>query len=325
MSLKNISIKALSKISEIFNADFLIKQTSVKTIFPFWHIISDNAPIHIKHLYQIKSVKEFKSDIDFLLKYFKPVSFNKYIDREKKSGRKEMVFSFDDGLKECSEIIAPILIEKGIPAIFFINSDFVDNKALFYKYKLSIIVDKIINSDLSKINKIYTTKKILALSYNQEKTIDEIAAKNGINFQEYLKNKKPYMSLKELKLLKSQGFTIGAHSQNHPLYSQINIKEQISQTKNSLNFVDENFNQKLKLFAFPFTDFGISDKFFETVYKQGIADYTFGTAGLKTDYFKHNIQRIAMEKNSFTAEKNIKTMYIAHKIKNIINQNIAKR
>ena len=55
------------------------------------------------------------------------------------------LLTFDDGFREIYDIIAPILLDKGIPATFFISSGFLDNRELCYQHKASLLVEKVRN------------------------------------------------------------------------------------------------------------------------------------------------------------------------------------
>ncbi len=325
MNFKSISKNTICLFSEFINPKYIFEKSEIKSFFPFWHTVSDIEPIHIKHLYKIKSIKNFKDDIDFLTKYFQPVSFEDFIKNNNSNNKPKIVLSFDDGLSECYNIIAPILVEKGIPAIFFINSDFVDNKKMFYKHKLSIIKEKIGKRENEFISKKIIPENYFNLKHSEDDLINKLAEILDIDFYEYMQTQKPYMNMEQIHILEKQGFEIGAHSLNHPLYSEISILQQILQTERSLFFIKLYLNQKLKLFAFPFTDFGVSDLFFETVYSTNTADYTFGTAGIKKDYFEKNIQRIAMENEGKSAKKIIKSEFISYKIKSFFNLEKVKR
>ena len=45
-----------------------------------------------------------------------------------KLDRRCLHLTFDDGFRELHDVVAPILLRKGIPATFFVNSAFIDNK-----------------------------------------------------------------------------------------------------------------------------------------------------------------------------------------------------
>ena len=331
--LKKYIVELLSHFSSFFNMNSLIKYSNVNEIFPFWHVVSDEPLAHIQNLYKVRTEKQFEKDLDFLLKYYKLGNITEY-NYKNKSTENKFYLSFDDGLQECYSIIAPILLRKGIHATFFVNSGFVNNKALFFKYKASILIDKIEKSNLSKSlieeiqNKtgiILNKKNILSINFENKDKLDVISNFLDISFLDYLENEEPYMTLTEIEQLQSQGFTIGAHSVNHPLYSQIPYNNQISQTLDSLNYIAQKFNVKNKYFAFPFSDDGVGLEFFEEIFSKNNIQYTFGTAGMKHDVFKRNIQRIPMEKTQMSAQKYLKTMYLSYLAKKYLLSNTVER
>jgi len=249
----------------------LTSLTKKKIIVPFYHTVAEQPLPHIKHLYRMKTVEEFLKDLDFLLRYFEPIDVETlYHLHIHKTVLKKPVFhlTFDDGMKEMYEIVAPILLEKGVSATFFINSGFVDNKSLFYRHRESL-----------------------------ECEWQDNCEKNGRKEDEFLEKEKPYLTTEQIIKLSKQGFTIGAHSIDHHYYNTISLEEQLRQTRESLDFVASTVNQKLRLFAFPFTDYKVPRQFFKEIEHE--VDLCFGTAGLKNDVIPFNIQRIAGEKRTY--------------------------
>ena len=254
-----------------------------KNIFPFYHTVSDKRLIHIDQLYPLKSVDQFQRELDFFQKNYVNISMIELIDLYKKYGftPQENYFhlSFDDGLKQCYSIIAPILKERNLDATFFINPNFIDNQEIFYRYKVSFILENITDNNLKK--------ELLNYSIHDLKKIDEL-----INEQEIKLNEAEiYLNEAEIKALIHQGFTIGAHSMNHPYYRDISFEQQLLETNESLDFIQQKFNLDYRVFSFPFTDDGVSKNFFNTIK----SDFTFGTAGIKDDEFSTNIQRLPMD------------------------------
>ncbi|MCL1850151.1 MAG: polysaccharide deacetylase family protein [Bacteroidetes bacterium] len=281
--------------------NILQKITKQKILLPFYHTVAEEPLPHIKHLYRMKTVKEFQQDLDFLLQHLEPIDAETlYHFHINQIIPKKPVFhlTFDDGLKEMYEIVAPVLLQKGVPATFFINSGFVDNKALFYRYHASLAIES-----LKKENKLTNDLKtaILACSYEDKETLFQyFSAQKVINF---LNEETPYLTTKQIKTLSNQGFTIGAHSIDHPYFYKVPLAEQLRQTRESLEFVSSIITQKLRLFAFPFTDYKVSKEFFEEI--KSDVDVSFGTAGLKNDTIPFNIQRIDVEKNTVKPLKSV--------------------
>ena len=222
-----------------------------------------------------------------------------------------MHLTFDDGLKECSTIIAPILNQKGIPATFFVSPNFIDNKAIFHRFKRSILESKGI---LRKGTKNYLV--------NEVEELDILARKNNIDFLSY----QPYMSYDDLVKLNNNGFTIGAHSLNHPEMWTLTENEQLHQINESMQWVTKHFNPEIKAFSFPFTDYGISKTVFKKIEKNNNIDVTFGTAGLKFDDCFKNKQRIPIElKQNWSIKKVVHFEFLYSKLRNLFSINRIKR
>jgi peptidoglycan/xylan/chitin deacetylase (PgdA/CDA1 family) len=222
--------------------------------------------------------------------------------------------SFDDGLKQCAEIIAPVLLKKGVPATFFVNTGFVDNKQLFHKYKASLIFNKFNEIKNIKTKKILadnglTGNSILKVEINQNKLIDEVASVLEIDFKEFLENEKPYMTTVQLRKLQQDGFTIGAHSVDHPEFYTISDNQIIGQVKESMQWITDNINPEIKAFSFPFTDDGVSEKVLNTIHEENLCNVTFGTAGIKCDSWKNHFQRYPVEQPGDFV-RNLKGEYI---------------
>lgn len=274
---------------------------------PFYHVVS-NEKLDYINSYKIRSVQQFKLELDYLLKHFKAVSLEEIF---KSPGKNKMHLTFDDGLKECSAIIAPILKQKGIPATFFVNPDFVDNKQLFHRFKRAILES---NGLLNKTQKKYFLHEAFYL--------DELAKEQNIDFSSY----QPYMSLAEVQALHNDGFGVGAHSLNHPEMWLLSEEEQFTQIVESMNWVVRHFNPKTKAFSFPFTDDGLKMSLFDRLHQENIVDVTFGTAGLKYDKAKNHLQRIPVEQPlNWSIKKVVHFEYFYYSLRSFFNKNSVKR
>lgn len=329
-------IHIVSKGAGLIPSSFLQKAANQRLILPFYHAISNEEMPHIKHLYPVKGVKTFIKDLDFLLKYYTPIDYNEFLtlSRTHKQPKKpSFLLSFDDGLREFHDVIAPILLQKGIPAICFLNSDFIDNKDLFYRYKSSLLIDKIkkeavLNKRIQEF--FYGSKKgienILSITYQNKNLLDELAVLTDYSFSDFLLNYSPYLTSEQIKLLLKQGFYFGAHSIDHPEYQYINLKEQIRQTNESIQYICSAFSIDYKIFSFPFTDYNVSKEFFSQLKTNKIAENTFGCAGQKRDTVPNNFQRIPFEMTSLSGKQilNSELLYYLLKIpfgKNMIRRN----
>lgn len=340
-SNKKYFFRFINNFSGIIPADILNAVTGKKCLPVFYHAVSDKVEPHIRHLYPVRSSEKFSNDLDFLLKKFSPVTLEKFLDIHQNGEKKKQntfFLSFDDGLSPVMDVVAPLLAKKGIPAHIFINPSFIDNKDLMFRYRQSLIIDKLIHSsddqaekkiaDLlceSGIHFRNVKEGILDVKYHQKEILDKFADILECDFNEFLKNHKPYLSTEQIKELIKMGFTVGAHSLDHPDFRYIPFEEQIFQIKESVDYITNNFNQKIKSFAFPFTDFGLRKELFEYIDEQLLVDCTFGGAGLKNERLKKHFQRIPMEETTLSGKKIIKSEYLYYLVKGPFGKNTIKR
>lgn len=303
-----------------FCHQYIVSKCPHHTIFPFYHTVSDYPPIHIKHLYHVKNIESFINDLDYLARHFIPISLDQFYNNytgdlsKKRKTKPNIVLSFDDGLSEIYHIIAPILLQKGIPAVFFINSAFVDNKALMYRYKISIIVDKIkknhgLDNTLRHLfhtnQRCSIIQKLLSFSYNDTEIIQHIGVTLDIDFENYLKLVQPYMTINQITSLQKQGFDIGNHSFDHPKFSEISEIEQQQQIIDGQKILEKLDKIKFNSFAFPFHDLGVSDDIMAFVSQHN--QLSFGTSGIKNSSHAYHFHRICMEEKNKTAQKIIQS------------------
>lgn len=285
------------------------KISDITPLIPYYHVVSNDRLAHICHIHPYKSERQFMDDVDFLCRRYQPISLGDLIDYAK-NGKKlkkgSFIITFDDGYSQIYSVVAPILIKKGIPAIFFLASDFIDNRNLSYRNKASLIVEQLLRDhddlhgikhaliEMLKVPCDQLTGRILKIRYEEAKVLDEIAELIGIDFKEHLLKEQPYLTSPQIRNLIEKGFYIGAHSMDHPFFKDLCIQDQFRQTIGSLRFIKNNYGPHYSLFAFPHNDYSISKEFFYKV--ENITDLTFGTCGIKKDPIATNLQRINFER-----------------------------
>jgi len=333
--------KNILSLAHRMELDKLIRFSGQPDIFPFYHVVSDWHLPHIRHLYRYRRLQEFENDLEELLKWFEPVTFKDYLahvsekggagSRERRRGDKKrrMVLSFDDGLVECHQVIAPILKKKGVPAAFFLNNHFVDNHGLFYRYKASLIIDDILSdcrslekaSDYLVIPKEQVVKAILMINPRQQAVLDELARKVEVDFVEYLREDPVYMSSQQVMEVVHWGFEIGGHSPGHADFSSLSPEEMIQQAKISVEDLQQRFALPSRLFSFPFTSQGVPESVIENLLGEGGMDVLLGTAGLKKTRNPAFIQRIPMEELEEPAMDVLKSEYLYYLLKKPFGKN----
>lgn len=311
--LRTSFIRNLSFIAVALPSRNLLQWSGNKFILPFYHLACDTPVPHVRHLYSIRTTKTFREDLDFLLSLYRPLDFNEFLQLRasgKLPSKPSFLLSFDDGLREFYDIVAPILKEKGIPAICFLNSGFIDNADLFFRYKASLLIEHFLQFphllNTQEVKNWFEQKHksgqhfrevLLSIPYHNRLFLDELSELSGLSFQNYLKNQKPYLDRDMIRALIRDGFYFGAHSIDHPEFQFISYEEQFRQVKVSVGEICRDFNLSYKAFSFPFTDYGVSAQLFEQLQRESIIDVSFGCAGLRDEKRRGHFQRCSFEEN----------------------------
>jgi peptidoglycan/xylan/chitin deacetylase (PgdA/CDA1 family) len=332
------SMKWLSRrLFPVLALEKLISISRQQKVLPFYHAVSDEPLPHLRHVMKIRDTKTFRKDLDFLLNHFQPVDARQLLDDI--TGNRPLPGScfhltFDDGLKECVTIIAPILREKGIPATFFINTGFIGNRDIFFRYKTSLLIDRLTDLSPEQIKSFHEQLKsfsippgnlknrLLAVKYDQKGVLENLAETTSLRFDEYASKQKVYMNAEDIAALQQSGFSIGSHAIDHPLFSTISGEERHRQVSESLEFLQEHFRISPVLFSFPFSDEGVPSEFFRQLYPpEGIVDLSFGISGLKADITPFHLHRIPMENGTDSARQIIGGEYLYYLLKSVLGRN----
>jgi peptidoglycan/xylan/chitin deacetylase (PgdA/CDA1 family) len=318
--------------------NLLRKTSGVNPLVVNYHVVSDHPLPHVDHIYPYRNSTSFAEDLDFLLTRYQVITLQDLLeslqDPKRRLPENSLMVTFDDGLKEVFEVVAPILKKKKIVPAVFLTKNYIDNKELGYDHRKSLLIHhaednnnqllvarmvEILHAD--GLFKVDLKSSILGITYKKRHFVNSLADAAGIDFSSYLEENKPYLTSSQIMELKDQGYMFGGHSIDHPDFRELSPEEQLFQAKESMDFVCRQFHIGYRTFAFPYWDASISRKFFTGLK----ADATFGTQGLMTDPIPNHIQRIGFERFNYTAQKSIKAHYFRKIILSALGKGIIAR
>lgn len=315
MSLvKNIFLNFSKKIP----VGILKKISPIDIYLPYQHLIREAHTSYISHLYPFKNKKQFETDLDYLLKNFRIADIDQLVSYVKRKGEltpNQFLLTFDDGFKEIATVIAPLLYQKGIPAIFFLNNDFIGNNQLFYRLKISLLIEELSNKPqlASVFKKYFENSNDLNSILNQLKKtnqfnqsiLDNIANEIGLDFDDFLKSEKPFATKEQIEEIVKMGFYVGGHSLSHPYFELLSEAEQYRQAVDSAKRIANEFHQKYTLFAFPHYDNKIKTKTIQKILNGGV-DVIFGIQNQLPELQLRMLHRFNAERPNITMEQQIK-------------------
>ena len=265
-------ISRLDRIVSVIPLPLLRAAAMGRLVTPFYHVVSAKPLAHIRHLYSYKSPAAFERDLIHFKQNFHPVSHEQIVEHINGGPRLKpgsAHITFDDGLTECFTIVRPLLLRHGIPCTFFVCKNFMDNRSLMHRNKVSLCVEQLdVLSDqevgraaklLSERNgpsltsRAQTRAWVLGLDSRCLRQVDEACDALGIDINRFLQEKRPYMSSAEVKQLHDDGFTIGGHTCSHVELDKLSDWSQVTrEIVESCEAVCELTHQDMVPFAIPF-------------------------------------------------------------------------
>ena len=207
-----------------------------------------------------------------------------------------------------SEVVAPLLLQKGVSATFFVNSAFVDNRRMGHRNKLSLAVELLRNHRSPALERELSVRlqrhgirsfcaeaAILEIADPHDPAIEDVMALLEVDETAYLRSNSPYLTSTQIQRLVKQGLTIGGHGVDHTSYASLEPEAQFSQTVECIRFVKETFHVTYGAFAFPFSDDDVSQECFDRLHGSGVVDVSFGTGGMVEPCSSGHVQRVNFE------------------------------
>lgn len=293
--------------------------SGVSLLVPFYHMVSDVHVPHVSNLYRFRTIAEFTADVEFFARHFEPVTLNDIVDAlngTRTLSRCCFHLTFDDGFREMYDIVAPILQRAGVPATFFLATAFLDGGGLAHYNQLSVLLDQMqsLHSRSSaararlesilpapRSGRAALQDRMLSIGYAQKSLVHSLAEALDFDLKQYICETRPHLSSEQIATLLNRGFSIGSHSHDHPLYTDLSLSQQLTQTRMSMELLETRFGVSPKAFAFPHNDTGVQGEFFTAVFSEPLLNVSFGTSGLIPHFHPRNIERVSMEKSSAPA------------------------
>jgi len=229
-------------------------------------------------------LEDFINQIEYINKYYNVVSTKDYIEAEKSGetlANNSLILSFDDGYADHYDFVLPVLKKYNMTGIFFpvgkpcversildVNKiHFILNATKDYKAVINFLENKISlmtsidikienlrskfykknRFDIAEVNYI---KRVLQLGLPYKyrtQLVKELFSKYVTKDEKDFSNEL-YLSIEQLKEMRSYGMEIGSHGYEHFWLDSLNIKEQNIDIKKSLVFLNSVKDNKDKFF-----------------------------------------------------------------------------
>ena len=288
----------------------------------FYHVISDERLPHVRNLYLYRTVGQFRQDLEFFAGRFNFVTFDQVVRHVREGAdlpTHPFFISFDDGHREMSDVVGPMMKKMGLPATFFITTATIDDREYIPAHLKSLCIDQINAKSEAEIGNLAADEQFRILAgvitdkrgllakigsirdYNKEQDLLEtLAHQLGIGATPSKQHNALYLSTKQICGLLRDGFHVGAHGHRHLKFQYLAEDERERELRDSAVYVSENFGLSRIGFCFPNSGIGVSEDWMLKM----ISDYPEVNAFFDTGGFRDNTSMVV---NRVTFDEPIST------------------
>ena len=269
------------------------------------------------------NIKNFKKQLDYFAKknsFITKKEFKEAIINKKYLGKK-VILTFDDGLIDHYNYVLPELKKRNLWGIFFIPSGQFKEKKLLHPHRVHFLLgkyggefmlkelkkiltnDMVLKENIEKFeSKIYydqnndsfteTFKKKLnyLLDKNYRESVIQKLTELFLNEEEIFK--RFYLTEEMIREMVNAGMSIGSHSVNHPILSELDDSKQEIEISDSSKFIDKFLNKNdLRIFCYPYGHKFTFNKTTQEILKTLNFDcaFSFNPQDILKEHLKYNI------------------------------------
>ena len=294
----------LHRFAEYIPAGLLPRLVRRGRIAVFYHAVSDAPMPHVRNLYPIVPVDAFEDALRYLKANYNLITYEQlhaHILEGAPLPPRAVHLSFDDGYAECFSVVRPILKKHDIPCTFFLVTGLLDNRRLFYRNKQSLCLERLTAPDfdpaaLSAIRHSLSTLHappstlhdflpwFTALRLPDEPVIDAVCEALGVDWQAFLAENRPYLTTGQVRQMRAEGFTIGAHTVTHRKLMDLPRAEIETEIAESCRIVGEITGDGVVPFSFPHSAWGLDRAHLAEIRRRHPSiGLLFDTKGLRRD------------------------------------------
>jgi peptidoglycan/xylan/chitin deacetylase (PgdA/CDA1 family) len=271
-----------------------------------YHMVSDENLPHFQ-LYPSKSPAQFEADVEFCKD--RTISYEDLLAKRRLGTSipsNRFLFTFDDGFAQCFDVIRPILKRHGVDGVFFITTNFIDDRELFRECLVSLCLtragqmsDGQAVSAYERINAVLllglsaerrasaglfdafvlrdpnlpTPKRalmaaILRIDFASKTAIELLCDLLQIDRNRGARDYAMFMTRQQIKTLSDEGFTIGAHGLDHQLLEYLTEQEIEAEMVASCEAIRDITGKRSMPFAFPHSGINVRRSVLENILRR---------------------------------------------------------
>lgn len=234
-----------------------------------YHSVMDDPQAHAYSLGDIiHSTATFRKHMELIGRSYHPVTLDDvllFVSGEKHLPPRAVVVTFDDGYADNAEVVAPVLERYGIPGVFYLTVDCVDNASppwvASLRYAFATTKHKLWPDQEGKLWPLSTPEQrnhaFLAACETCARTLGAAqrqfvqAIDSQLESSLSLSQHRLMMSWQQARQLIRRGHTVGSHTMTHPNLAHVKDEEMRLELAHSKQRLEQELAAPVHHFAYP--------------------------------------------------------------------------
>lgn len=234
-----------------------------------FHNISDTRSPFTDGISVSITPKRFESALRFLTTHYAPVNLDDVLTNgdDRRLPHRPMLLTFDDAYASVAEWAAPLCRQYGVPAVFFVNAAFLDNRRLapdnLVCYVANVFGMETINSAVQAIpgNETLQLHSLAEIFGNflptislaeREIFLDALRQFSGVSERRIAEDAGLYLTSKQLCDLTSFDFEIGNHTYTHTHGRSLSKEDFVSEVDKNKKELEALCGTRVRSFSQPY-------------------------------------------------------------------------
>jgi peptidoglycan/xylan/chitin deacetylase (PgdA/CDA1 family) len=246
---------------------FTRRQTGAFPILTYHNFVCGKQDLY----FQGFPVDFFESQVNFLNRHYQILPLPDLVGR---LSRREpippnaLALTFDDGYRDNYTLAYPVLKKFGVPATTFLTTNYIDQVAIPWNAELSHAIKKTrqprlvlafnshdevidIQSEQARILALDRLLAILRHIPDAEKQQKLRDIYNQLKIKDFSDLEGMMMTWDQVREMKRNGISFGAHTVRHPILTRIPIEESRKEMEDSRSKLETELDDAVELFAYP--------------------------------------------------------------------------
>jgi peptidoglycan/xylan/chitin deacetylase (PgdA/CDA1 family) len=235
-----------------------------------YHGVPRRSPVAGKYAFDGEALER---QVLYLKRHFRVIHWQDLFRSRSLWDRKAVLLTFDDGLRNNAEVVAPILLRHGLPALFFVSTRHVGSKrvlwftylrALEHEYRGDEIRFRGADYDMSPPGRQRSVqllrRRLLALKPHPSAMYaaihDELPPLESFVAERDIEDRYAGMTAEQMAALDSHDlFSVECHSVDHPYLTQCAPEEALRQIRENKECIERTCGKVVTRISYPLGDY----------------------------------------------------------------------